>query len=118
MKQNLVSIIGEYENLDLIGNVRSDSVIYDLAPSPTGHRGRPAKHGKRLSIEKNFVLSDEKIGDYYTDVRRVLTNLFGTREVLTYVPATAKTGGSKWLFSVQFFQNSCSFSVHGRKKNL
>ena len=42
MKQNLVSIIEEYENLDLIGNARSDAVIYDLAPAPTGHRGRPA----------------------------------------------------------------------------
>ena len=27
----------------------------------------------------------EKVGDYYTGVRRVLTNLFGTREVLAYV---------------------------------
>ena len=34
-KQNLVSIVNEYENLDLIGNARSDSVIYDLAPAPT-----------------------------------------------------------------------------------
>ena len=42
MKQNLVSIIEEYENLDLIGNARSDAAIYDLAPAPTGHRGRPA----------------------------------------------------------------------------
>lgn len=50
-KQNLVSFVDEYQNLDLIGNVRSDSVLYDLAPAPTGRRGRPAKHGKRLSIE-------------------------------------------------------------------
>lgn len=27
MKQNLVSIVDEYENLNLIGNARSDSVI-------------------------------------------------------------------------------------------
>ena len=98
MKQNLVSIIEEYENLDLIGNARSDSVIYDLAPAPTGHRGRPAKHGRRLSIEDDFTLSDEKVGDYYTGVRRVLTNLFGTREVLAYVTSTARTGGTKHLF--------------------
>ena len=98
MKQNLVSIIEEYENLDLIGNARSDSVIYDLAPAPTGHRGRPAKHGRRLSIEDDFILSDEKVGDYYTGVRRVLTNLFGTREVLAYVTSTARTGGTKHLF--------------------
>ena len=98
MKQNLVSIIEEYENLDLIGNARSDSVIYDFAPAPTGHRGRPAKHGRRLSIEDDFTLSDEKVGDYYTGVRRVLTNLFGTREVLAYVTSTARTGGTKHLF--------------------
>ena len=98
MKQNLVSIIEEYENLDLIGNARSDSVIYDLAPAPTGHRGRPAKHGRRLSIEDDFTLSDEKVGDYYTGVRRVLTNLFGTREGLAYVTSTARTGGTKHLF--------------------
>ena len=46
-KKNLVSIIDEYPNLDLIGNARIDSVMYDLAPERTGRRGRPAKHGKR-----------------------------------------------------------------------
>lgn len=95
MKQNLVSIVDEYENLDLIGNARSDSVIYDLAPAPSDHRGRPAMHERRLSIEDDFTLSDEKAGDYYTGVRRVLTNLFGTREVLAYVTSTARTGGTK-----------------------
>ncbi len=30
VKKNLVSIVDEYENLDLIGNARSDSFIYDL----------------------------------------------------------------------------------------
>lgn len=40
----------------------------------------------------------EKVGDYYTGVRRVLTNLFGTREVLAYVTSTARTGGTKRLF--------------------
>ena len=59
MKQNLVFIVDEYENLDLIGNASSDSVIYDLATAPSGRRGRPAKHGKRLSIEDDFILSNE-----------------------------------------------------------
>lgn len=35
VKKNLVSIVDEYENLDLIGNARSDSVIYDLPPQRT-----------------------------------------------------------------------------------
>ena len=30
-KQNLVCIVNEYPNLDLIGNARIDSVMYDLA---------------------------------------------------------------------------------------
>ncbi len=38
IKQNLVSIVDEYENLDLIGNARSDSVIYDLPPALPAER--------------------------------------------------------------------------------
>ena len=63
-KQNLISIVDEYPNLDLIGSARIDSVMYDLAPARTGHRGCPAKHGKRLSVETEFTFSNEKTGDY------------------------------------------------------
>lgn len=94
VKQNLVSVVDEYENLDLIGNARADSVIYDLAPLPTGKRGRPAKHGRRLSIDSDFILSNEKVGDYYTGYRRVLTNIFGTHEVMAYVTSTGKEAPS------------------------
>ena len=97
-KSSLVSVVDEYPNLDLIGNARYDSVLYGLAPQPTGRRGRPAKHGERLSAERDFILSDEKIGGYYIGARRVLTNIFGTREVLAYVTATEKEGGSRRLF--------------------
>ncbi len=62
-KKNLACIVDEYPNLDLICNARTDSVIYDLAPQPTGRRGRPAKHGERLSIKEDFTFSAEKIGD-------------------------------------------------------
>ena len=103
MKKNLVSMIDEYPNLDLICNARSDSVIYDLVPAPTGRKGIPAKHRKRLSIDEDFALSDEKIGDYYTGVRHVLTNLFGKREVLAYVTATTKESGTKRLFFSTIF---------------
>ena len=98
VKKNLVSIIDEYENLDMIGNARSDSVIYDLPPQRTGKRGRPALHGKKLSIQDDFTLSDEKIGDYYMAVRRVLTNVFGKRTVLAYVTSADKAAGSRRLF--------------------
>ena len=98
VKKNLVSIVDEYENLDLIGNARSDSVIYGLPPQRTGKRGRPALHGKKLSIKNDFTLSDEKIGDYYMAVRRVLANIFGKRTVLAFVTSADKTKGSRRLF--------------------
>ena len=98
VKQNLVSVIEEYENPDLIGNARADSVIYDLAPQPTGKKGRPAKHGRRLSIDSDFILSAEKVGGYYTGYRRVLTNIFGSREVMAYVTSTGKENGTRRLF--------------------
>lgn len=62
VKQSLVTIVDEYPNLDLIGNARLDSVIYDLPPARTGKRGRPAKHGQRLSIYEDFILSVKRLG--------------------------------------------------------
>ncbi len=97
VKKNLVAIIDEYENLDLIGNARSDSVIYDLPPQRTGKRGQPALHGKKLSIQDDFTLSDEKIGDYYMAVHHVLTNIFGKRTVLAYVTSADKATGSRYF---------------------
>ena len=90
-------------NLDLIGNARIDSVMYDLAPARTGRRGRPAKHGKRLCVETDLTFSKEKIGDYYTGVRRVFTKIFGDREVLAYVTDTEKGNGTKRLFFSTIF---------------
>ena len=72
--------------------------MYDLAPAQTSRRGRSAKNGKRLSVETDFTFFNEKIGDYYTDVRRVLAKIFGNREVLAYVTATEKEHDTKRLF--------------------
>ena len=86
-KQNLVSIVDEYPNLDLIGNARIDSVIYDLAPARTG--------------------------------RRVLTKIFGNREVLAYVTATEKEHGTKRLFfSTVFPENLQIFCAWQEKAPL
>ena len=116
VKQNLVSIVDEYPNLDLIGSARSDSVIYDLAPAPTGKRGRPAKHGRRLSITADFTLSSEKAGEYYTGCRRVLTNIYGTKEVLAYVTSPSREGGSRRLFFSTVFPSQLQFFCAWQEK--
>jgi len=97
-KKDLLHLADEYGNLDIICNARSDSVIYGLPPARTGKRGRPAEHGKKLSIDEDFQLSGGKIGDYFIGFRRVLTNIFGQREVMAYVTSSKKEGGSKRLF--------------------
>lgn len=99
----MVCVVDEYANLDIICNAGYDSVIYDLAPQPTGKKGRPAKHGNRLSPDNDFTLSDEKVGEYYIGARRVLTNLFGQREVYAYVTASEKMKGSRRLFFSTIF---------------
>ena len=98
MKKPLVSIPEEYPNLDMIGNVRADSVLYDLPPERTGRKGRPAGHGNQLSIETDFIFSDKKIDGYFIAVRPVITNLFGSRKVLAYVTAPEPGSGKKKLF--------------------
>ncbi len=98
VKSTMTALVDEYKNLDLIGNARVDTAIYDLPSAPTGKRGRPAKRGKRLSIMEDFTLSEEKIGDYYTGVRTVLTNIFGERKVLAYVTSATKNSSTRRLF--------------------
>ena len=97
-KKDIIALLGEFPNLDILCNARTDSVIYGLAPEKTGKKGRPAKHGTRLSIQDDFSLSEEKVGGYHTAARRVLTNLFGSREVLAYVTATDRASGTRRLF--------------------
>ena len=119
VKKDLVCLVDEYENLDLIGSARVDSVIYDLAPGPTGKKGRPAVHGRKLSIQDDFTLSDEKIGDYYMAVRRVLTNIFGRREVMVYVTSPSKDSSTRRLFfSTVFPQQLEIFCAYQEKSPL
>jgi len=72
-KGEVLETVSSYENLELISNVRVDTVLYDL-PQATGKRGRPAKKGKKLSIYDDFNFTE--IGKYFIAARTVITNLF------------------------------------------
>ena len=72
-KGEILETVESYENLELIANVRSDTVVYDL-PQVTGKRGRPAKKGKKLSVYDDFNFTE--IGRYFIAARTVMTNLF------------------------------------------
>ena len=98
-KSEIFALKEMFSNLDVICNVRRDTVLYDLAPPRTGKRGRPAKHGKRLSLDDDFSLSDEKLGDYYVAHRQVLTNLMKNRMLNAFVTAPEKDGGRRLFLS-------------------
>ena len=60
-KKELLCVVDEFSNLDILCGARSDTILYDLAPSRTGKRGRPKKRGDRLNLTKDFSLSKEKL---------------------------------------------------------
>ena len=96
-KQEVTTLVEQFEHLDIVCNVRKDTVLYELPPKPSGKRGRPKKYGERLSLE-NISLSEQRIGGYYTGVQMVLSNLFGERRIFAYVTSTESIGGSRRLF--------------------
>ncbi|ELP60203.1 hypothetical protein F502_06187 [Clostridium pasteurianum DSM 525 = ATCC 6013] len=72
-KKPFLKISKNFNNINVIGAVRSDTCLYDLQPKPTGKRGRPRKKGEKLNI-KNF--NYEKVDNYYIATKKVITNLF------------------------------------------
>lgn len=72
-KKNFLEVLSEYDNLKVIGRLRSDTVLYGLKPNPTGKRGRPRKKGERLDY-KNFEFHEEN--DFFVTTVKCMTNLF------------------------------------------
>ena len=109
-KSEIFMLKEQFGNLDVTCNVRKDTVLYDLAPPRTGKKGRPPKHGDRLSIDNDFSLSEEKLGDYYVAHRQVITNLLKNHVMTAYVTAPDKESG-RWLFlstiDIKNFRMSC-----------
>lgn len=102
-KQNLVSIVdaspesGSYRQCqDWFCHVWSCSCTY--RPQRTSRQT-----WEETLCETDFAFSNEKIGDYYIGAHRVITNLFGCREIQAYVTATEKEHGTKRLFFSTIF---------------
>jgi len=89
-KGEVLEAVSSYENLELIANVRVDTVLYDLPQPETNgvrlrKRGRPAKKGGKLSIYNDFSFTE--MGKYFIAARTVMTNLFKNP---VYMTVTAK----------------------------
>lgn len=103
-------MVNEFQNLTLICNVRSDTVMFDLPSERTGKRGRPRKHGERLSFT-DFPFKEVPDTDFYAGSRTVLTNLFGNRTVYATVTKSKKSGSFR-LFLCTKSPDQLGFDPH------
>lgn len=115
-KEPVTGLVDQFKNLDLICNVRIDTVMYDLPPEHSGKRGRPKKYGSRLSPDqfelKEFPKEHLKIG-----MKPVLTKLWKDRKVFAYV-TEPKEGGSRRLFLCTKNPDDISFALEICQENL
>ncbi|MDE5753807.1 MAG: transposase [Oscillospiraceae bacterium] len=94
-KAEITELPDEFENLDILCNVRCDTALYELPPKPTGKRGRPRIRGERISLN-DFTLQEIRETGYRAGGRKVITRLFGKRSVHAVV--TESKSGSRRLF--------------------
>lgn len=84
----IISKLLNFENLEMICAVRSNTILYDLPEEGTGKRGRPHIHGERLSLS-DIPLKKPENADYFMGCHKVITNLWKDRRGYAYVSATA-----------------------------
>ena len=96
-KADITKLAEDYENLDIICNVRTDTVLYDLPPEKTGKRGRPRKKGDRLDFKK-IPLTKSRSSDWKIGVRQVITNLWKNRIVYAIVTCPKEKDSGHRLF--------------------
>lgn len=97
-KKPLTGLVSEFENLEMICCVRTDTVLYDLPGEKTGKRGRPRIQGERLELSA-IVLDKPEGAPYYMGCRKVITNLWKGRTVYACVTAAdPEKSGSFRLF--------------------
>ena len=94
-KAEMVKLPEEFENLEMICSVRSDTALYELPQPNTGKRGRPRIRGEKLSLQ-DFSLKEIKGKDMSVGEKTVMTNLFGKHPVSAIVTQTKS--GSRRLF--------------------
>ena len=94
-KAEITELPDEFENLDIICNVRCDTALYALPPEHNGKRGRPRIRGERISLN-DFTLQEVKETGYRAGGQEVMTRLFGKHSVHAVV--TESKNGSRRLF--------------------
>lgn len=96
-KAEVAALVEQFENLEMVCNVRVDTALYELPPAKTGKKGRPRKRGSRIRLE-DIVLSEPESGDWLIGMMPVITNLWKGKMVYALVTAPKSGKGSRRLF--------------------
>ena len=116
-KKNFLEVLSEYDNLKIIGGLRSDTALYDLKPKPTGKRGRPRKKGERLDY-KNFEFHEEN--DFFVATVKCMTNLFKNPVFITVTTTDIEKFSSvrMYLSTVAIEEVKMKYNKDEKKKKL
>ena len=109
------TLVSEFENLELICNARSDTVLYALPPEKSGKRGRPRTKGDRLKLQQ-FPLKEIPGTGFSAGFQTVLSNLWEKHPIHAIV--TKSAGGSYRLFLCTCDPSRIPFDlafIHDRK---
>jgi len=96
-KAEVAALVEQHENLEMVCNVRTDTVLYGLPPSPTRKKGRPRTKGGRLSLG-DISLTGPETGDWLIGMMPVITNLWKGKTVYALVTAPRNGKGNRRLF--------------------
>ena len=88
-KKPVPGLVNEFPNLEMICNVRVDTVLYDLPGERTGKRGRPQIHRERIRLE-SIPLKKPEGADYYMGCREVIT-IYGRGNLYMQIKKSADT---------------------------
>jgi len=116
-KGKVIETVQRYPNLELIANARADTCVFNLAPGPTGRRGRPGKRGKQLDIHTDFNFI--RVDDCFIAARAALTNLFGALPVhVTVTTPDITNHGAYRVFISTVMPRRLNQQLKGYEKTL
>lgn len=61
-KAEVAALMEQFENLEMVCNVREDTALYGLPPAKTGKKGCPRKRGDWISLDE-ILLNEPETGD-------------------------------------------------------
>lgn len=117
-KKILLGLLKDHKNLKIIGALRSDTVLYDLKPDPTGKRGRPRKKGERLNY-KDFEFEYIEEDKLYIATKKCLTNLYDEPVIITLTTKDLDTFSSVrvYLSSIELDNIKTTTCKNGEKNS-